>query len=283
MMLPGIENRLIQETGYMKLTYRLMLFWGICACIGLGSPAWSQPSSAENQNTTQSTAMESDPLSDTFFEDGFFQDNGTDNAIAPVADPLYYFNYAMYVVNDNLYYYVLKPIATGYKTVMPTPARKGIRNFFHNLLFPIRFVNNLLQWKLQQASDEFGIFLVNSTAGILGFNQVAQKHLGMHTQKEDFGQTLGTYGIKEGFYLVLPVFGPSTLRDAIGMAGDYFVLDPIDYVSPWELELGLNVLDTVNRTSFRIGDYESMQKAALDPYTAFRDAYIQNRRMQVSQ
>jgi phospholipid-binding lipoprotein MlaA len=189
----------------------------------------------------------------------------------------------MYVVNDNLYYYVLKPVATGYKTVMPTPARKGIRNFFHNLMFPIRFVNNLLQWKLEQASDEFGIFLVNSTAGILGFNQVAQKYLDMHTQKEDLGQTLGTYGIKEGFYLVLPVLGPSTLRDAIGMAGDYFVLDPIDYVSPWELELGLDVLDIINRTSFRIGDYESMKKAALDPYAAIRDAYIQNRRMQVSQ
>jgi phospholipid-binding lipoprotein MlaA len=105
----------------------------------------------------------------------------------------------------------------------------------------------------------------------------------MHTQKEDLGQTLGTYGIKEGFYLVLPVLGPSTLRDAIGMAGDYFVLDPIDYVSPWELELGLDVLDIINRTSFRIGDYESMKKAALDPYAAIRDAYIQNRRMQVSQ
>jgi phospholipid-binding lipoprotein MlaA len=196
---------------------------------------------------------------------------------------LFYFNYAMYVVNDHLYFYVLKPVATGYKTVMPPPARKGIRNFFHNLMFPIRFVNNLLQWKLEQASDEFGIFLVNSTAGILGFNQVAQKHLDMHTQKEDLGQTLGTYGIKEGFYLVLPVLGPSTLRDAIGMAGDYFVLDPIDYVSPWELELGLDVLDIINRTSFRIGDYESLKKAALDPYVAIRDAYIQNRRMQINQ
>lgn len=267
----------------MKLTYRLMLFWGICACIGLGSPAWSQPSSAENQTTAQSSVMETDSSSDSFFEDDFFEDNGADNAFDPVSDPFYYFNYAMYVVNDNLYYYVLKPVASGYKTIMPTPARKGIRNFFHNLMFPIRFVNNLLQWKLQQASDEFGIFLVNSTAGILGFNQVAQKYLDMHTQKEDLGQTLGTYGIKEGFYLVLPVLGPSTLRDAIGMAGDYFVLDPIDYVSPWELELGLDVLDIVNRTSFRIGDYESMKKAALDPYVAIRDAYIQNRRMQVSQ
>jgi phospholipid-binding lipoprotein MlaA len=264
--------------------YQWILILGICVLIGLVSPpAWSQSPSAENQAAVQPSEPKTDPSSADFFEDDFFEEGPAGKAVAPVADPFFYFNYAMYVVNDNLYYYVLKPVATGYKTVMPTPARKGIRNFFHNLMFPIRFVNNLLQWKLEQASDEFGIFLVNSTAGILGFNQVAQKYLDMHTQKEDLGQTLGTYGIKEGFYLVLPVLGPSTLRDAIGMAGDYFVLDPIDYVSPWELELGLDVLDIINRTSFRIGDYESMKKAALDPYAAIRDVYIQNRRMQVSQ
>ncbi len=261
-----------------------MLILVLCVITGLGSPAWSQSSSAQKQDTVQQSEQDTDPSSsDDFFEEDFFEESSADNAIDPVADPFYYFNYAMYVVNDNVYFYVLKPIATGYKTVMPTPARKGIRNFFHNLMFPVRFVNNLLQWKLEQASDEFGIFLVNSTAGILGFNQVAQKYLDMHTQKEDLGQTLGTYGIKEGFYLVLPVLGPSSLRDAIGRAGDYFVFDPIDHVGSWELELGLDVLDIVNRTSFRIGDYERLKKAALDPYVAIRDAYIQNRRMQVNQ
>ncbi len=235
--------------------------------------------STGSQNPAENTVKETDP----FEEEDFFENDPVATLEDPVPDPLFHFNYAMYVVNDRLYYYFLKPVAKGYKAVMPLPARKGIRNFFHNLKFPIRFVNNLLQWKLEQASDEFGIFLVNSTAGILGFNQVAQKHLGMHTQKEDLGQTLGTYGIKEGFYLVLPVLGPSTLRDVAGMAGDYFVLDPIDYVSPWELQMGIEMLDIVNRTSFHLGDYESLKDAALDPYTAFRDAYIQNRRMLVSQ
>ena len=256
---------------------------GICLLTISGSSAWSQSPYAENQVTVEPAKQKTTPSFDTFFEDNFFEGDGADSAMNPVADPFYYFNYAMYVVNDNLYYYVLKPVAKGYKTVMPTPARMGVRNFFHNLMFPIRFVNNLLQWKLEQASDEFGIFLVNSTAGILGFNQVAQKYLDMHTQKEDLGQTLGTYGIKEGVYLVLPILGPSTLRDAVGRAGDYFVLDPVSYVSAWELKLGLDVLDNINRTSFHIGDYESLKKAALDPYVAIRDAYIQNRRMQVSQ
>jgi phospholipid-binding lipoprotein MlaA len=81
----------------------------------------------------------------------------------------------------------------------------------------------------------------------------------------------------------LPVLGPSTLRDAVGLAGDSFVLDPVNYVSPWELRLGINTLDIINKTSFRIGEYERMKDAALDPYVAIRDAYIQNRRMQVSQ
>jgi phospholipid-binding lipoprotein MlaA len=257
-------------------------FWiaaGICIFTFLWSPAWSDTPTTVNQDATENPVEETDPL----WDDDFFEDGAAATVEDAVPDPLYHFNYAMYVVNDHLYYYVLKPVARGYKAVMPLPARKGIRNFFHNLMFPIRFVNNLLQWKLEQASDEFGIFLVNSTAGILGFNQVAQKYLNMHTQKEDLGQTLGVYGIKEGFYLVLPVLGPSTLRDAVGMAGDYFVLDPIDYVSPWELELGIDMLDIINRTSFRIGDYESLKEAALDPYTAFRNAYIQNRRKQVSQ
>lgn len=270
-----------------KRYHRLMVIMGICLFTALVSPAWSDTTAPEHQDTSREAVTQSEPRSDPFSEEDFFEDRFFDEGLddpgtMQVADPLYYFNYAMYVVNDNLYYYVLKPVATGYKSVMPLPARKGIRNFFHNLMFPVRFVNNLLQWKLEQASDEFGIFLVNSTAGILGFNQVAQKYLDMHTQKEDLGQTLGTYGIKEGFYLVLPLLGPSTLRDALGLAGDYF-LDPLEYVSPWELELGLNMVDIINRTSFRIGDYERLKDAALDPYSAFRNAYIQNRRMQINQ
>jgi phospholipid-binding lipoprotein MlaA len=262
-----------------QIFQKIAAFMGICVLTAMVPPAWS----AENQDTALQTVVQTDSLSGPFTEEDFFGDDFSDDPAGSVADPFYYFNYAMYVVNDNLYYYVLKPVAKGYKTVLPQKARKGIRNFFYNLMFPIRFVNNLLQWELEQASDEFGIFLVNSTAGILGFNQVAQKYLDMHTENEDLGQTLGTYGIKEGFYLVLPVLGPTTLRDAIGRVGDYFVLDPLNYVSPWELELAMDALDIVNRTSFRIGEYERVKDAALDPYAAFKDAYIQHRRMQVSQ
>ncbi|MCA1785577.1 MAG: VacJ family lipoprotein, partial [Desulfobacteraceae bacterium] len=133
-----------------KRYHRFMVVMGICLFTALVTPAWSDTTAPEHQDTagqavTQSEAL-SDPSSDeNFFEDRFFDEDLDDPDTRQVADPLYYFNYGMYVVNDKLYYYVLKPVATGYKSVMPLPARKGIRNFFHNLMFPVRFVNNLLQ------------------------------------------------------------------------------------------------------------------------------------------
>jgi phospholipid-binding lipoprotein MlaA len=260
----------------MKKTYFLGFFFGVFFLSVTVTPVWSQSSPGIDQEGVphQTTLDESE--FDDFFDDEQFEDSQSHE----VADPLYYLNYAMYIVNDNLYFYFLKPVANGYKAVMPTPARKGIRNFFHNLLFPVRFVNHLLQWKLEQASDEIGVFLVNSTAGILGFNQVAQTRLNMHTKNEDLGQTLGSYGLKEGFYLVLPVLGPATFRDALGRVGDSFIT-PVNYVEPWELAWGLDIVNVVNRVSFHIGDYEALKKAALDPYAAMRDAYIQTRRQQV--
>lgn len=217
---------------------------------------------------------------DDFDEDLFDEYDDEIEAVQMVADPLYYFNYAMYSFNDFLYFYALKPIAQGYTYIAPVPLRNGVNNFFHNLLFPVRFVNNLLQGKLLEASDEIGVFITNSTLGILGFNQFAQKHLNMKTSNEDLGQTLGSYAIGDGFYLVLPILGSSTLRDALGRAGDYFIT-PVNYVEPWELNLGVSAYDKINRISFRIGDYEALKDASLDPYVALRNAYIQNRRSEI--
>lgn len=265
----------------MKKICQVLFIIGVLVFTGTVSIVWAADAVVAYQTASQQADPDAVSGGDTDPDDDLFDAFEEDaHDASGVADPIYYFNYAMYTVNDRLYFYALKPLARGYKAVVPTPARRGIRNFFHNLLFPVRFVNNLLQGKLHQASDEIGIFFVNSTAGILGFNQVAQKHLDMHTKTEDLGQTLGTYRITEGFYLVLPFFGPSTLRDTVGRAGDYFIT-PLNYVEPWELDTGLGILDIVNRTSFRIGDYEDMKAASLDPYTAMKNAYIQNRRSQV--
>jgi len=199
-----------------------------------------------------------------------------------VADPLYYFNYAMYSFNDFLYFNALKPLASGYKKILPAAVRRGVRNFFHNLMFPVRLTNNLLQGKIEEAGREIEIFFINTTAGVAGFSQVAQNEFNLFTSNEDLGQTLGSYSIGDGFYIVLPVLGPSSLRDAVGRAGDYF-LTPVNYVEPLELNLGIKALDTINAVSFRLGDYEILKKASFDPYTALKNAYFQNRREKIKQ
>ncbi len=216
------------------------------------------------------------------FEEDLFEDYEENSNSLSVADPLYYFNHAMYSFNDILYFAALKPIATGYKSITPVPVRKGINNFFHNIFFPVRFINTLLQGKLKNAGTEVEIFLINSTVGVLGFAQVAQNKFDLQTSKEDLGQTLGSYSIGNGFYLMLPVFGPSTFRDVLGLVGDSF-LNPVNYVEPWELSTGIKVLKTVNTTSLHIGDYEALKASAFDPYVAIKNGYIQRRKEMIKQ
>ena len=130
---------------------------------------------------------------------------------------------------------------------------------------------------------EFARFFVNTTAGVLGFGSPADKNPKfIPRDEEDLGQTLAKYGIGNGFYIVWPFLGPSTLRDSIGKVGDYF-LDPVSYVDPTEAALGAKGLDMVNDTSFSIGAYESLKEAAIDPYTALRDVYLQLRKKKIKE
>ena len=200
-----------------------------------------------------------------------------------IADPLYYWNIAAYHFNDKFYFWLLKPVAQGYKFVIPEVARTSIDNFFTNLVFPIRFVNNLLQGKGYGAEREITRFAINTMFGLGGLFDVAKKYNGIEPSKEDFGQTLGKWGVGNGFYLVLPLIGPSTLRDGIGLAGDYF-LDPTSYVTPlFPDSLGIRAFDTVNGASLTLGDYEALKKGALDPYIALRNAYVDSRKKQVQE
>jgi phospholipid-binding lipoprotein MlaA len=199
-----------------------------------------------------------------------------------VPDPLAPFNKAMYHFNDKFYFWLLKPTARGYRAVFPEPARVGISNVFSNLGFPLRFVNCLLQANLKGAGIEISRFSINTTMGIGGLFDPARSLFKLPEKDEDFGQTFGVYGIKEGFYIMWPILGPSTIRDSVGMIGDYFS-DPISYVKPLEASLGIDAYKKVNDTSLKIGDYEALKKAAIDPYIAIRDAYIQNRETKVKQ
>ncbi len=224
-------------------------------------------------------AADEDESNEDEFADDIFQDEDTqqqEEVHAMVADPLEGFNRVIFTFNDYLYIYGLKPFSKVYVKAVPTFARRSVKNFFTNLAFPIRFVNDMLQGKSEDAAMEFASFFINSTLGFGGLNDFAQKYVGIRLQDEDFGQTLGAYGVGNGVYLVLPVLGPSSLRDTVGRAGDWF-LNPINYIEPWEMSWAVSGYEKVNWTSFHIEDYDAFKKMAIDPYTAMRNFYIQNR------
>ncbi len=137
-----------------------------------------------------------------------------------IFDPLGGYNRLMTTFNDKVFINVLNPIAESYAYVTPETVRIGINNFFQNIMFPVRFSNNLLQLKFKNSSEELGRFLVNTLWGLGGFMDPATKELNMKAHKEDFGQTLGAWGAGSGAYIVLPVFGPSNVRDTVGMVAD---------------------------------------------------------------
>jgi phospholipid-binding lipoprotein MlaA len=211
-----------------------------------------------------------------------FLDEEPEEEALRVSDPLQPWNRAMFQFNDKLYFWLLKPVAKGYKAVVPRPVRSGVRNFFHNITAPLRIVSALLQGKGRKASAELTGFLINTTVGILGFGDPAKSWPELDSSEEDLGQTLATYGVGNGWYIVWPFLGPSTVRDTVGMVGDWF-LDPTKYVDPLEASLEIWIVESVNDTSFRIGDYESLKEAAIDPYISLRNAYIQNRKKKVEE
>ncbi|CAA6802746.1 MAG: Unknown protein [uncultured Sulfurovum sp.] len=210
------------------------------------------------------------------FEDEFKE------ADQAVFDPLEGYNRWMTSVNDTFYLNIFNPISKGYATIIPKPARVGVSNAFHNLQFPMRFANNLLQFKFDSSMKELGRFMINSSIGIFGLFDVA-KAGGVKPQEEDFGQTLGYYGVGTGFHVVLPFLGPSNLRDAIGLSIDTSFSattnSSFNYQIPDNTEkaLGFTSLEYINKNSLHSGEYENLKKDAIDVYTFFRDSYEQKR------
>jgi phospholipid-binding lipoprotein MlaA len=199
-----------------------------------------------------------------------------------IADPIRPWNNAMYQFNDKLYFWVLKPVSKGYSAVIPEDIRIAVSNFFDNVTTPVRFVSSILQLKIGDAGNELLRFVYNSTAGVCGLADAAKADFGVPRKKEDLGQALGSYGIGHGFYIVWPFFGPSSLRDTVGLIGDAF-LDPVSYVTPLEASAGITAYDEVNTVSLHIGDYEDLKKSAVDPYVSIRDAYLQYRKKKVEE
>ncbi len=200
-------------------------------------------------------------------------------------DPLESYNRAVYQFNDNVDRYFLKPVAQGYDAVTPAPVQKGVSNFFGNLGDVVTIFNDLLQFKVVQFASDTGRFLINSTLGLGGLIDWASD-MGLEKHHEDFGQTLGYWGVPPGPYFVIPFVGPSTIRDAGGEVVDTREFDPIwreihdgfptsgrDEATAWNLRIA-KAIDT--RASLLKAE-KILDEAALDRYTFIREAYLQRR------
>ena len=231
---------------------------------------------------SEKAAEEDDPYADDDME---FLEEIEDEPGITVADPLYGFNVIWFHFNDKLYFWLLKPAAQGYKAITPQFFRTGVRNFFYNIRMPIRFVNSVLQGKIDRGAQEFWRFCVNSTFGAAGLFNIVKDNPGLNPPAESTAQTLGVWGFGNGFYLTWPIFGPSTFRDTFGLVGD-MALDPMTWIlwnQDWYIKYGVPAYEKVNEFTFRIGEYESLKEMAVDPYQAIRDAYVSNMQKKINE
>ena len=194
-------------------------------------------------------------------------------------DPLEGMNRGIYKFNDVADRYAIKPVASAYKAVAPTPLRKGFNNFFNNLGSITTVLNDLLQLKFANAFTDAGRFIINSTFGLAGFIDVASMD-NIPNHKEDFGQTLGYWGMTDSAYLVLPLLGPSTIRDTGGLAFDTVTSNPITYthnIGQIRLHNQLRASQIIDRRTELLDAKDIVDNASLDPYAFTRDAYLQRR------
>lgn len=239
------------------------------------------------EDTTQVAQFSGRAAEDSAAFDDFDDEYGETGQV--VADPFIYWNQAWFYLNDGLFHGVFKPLATGYAWAVPPQPRKWVRNFFTNMLFPVRFVNNVLTGKFDAAYMETSKFIANTTFGFLGFADVTG---GMPRNWEPerptadgFGQTLGKAGIGHGFYLVWPFIGPSSLRESVGWVADAY-MDPLTYGDLSFIEFAaIRAYSNVNTLSLQLkaNEYEALTDGAIDKYAAVRDAYIRFRAKKVEE
>lgn len=200
------------------------------------------------------------------------------------SDPLAPFNEKMFWLNLKLDHYFLHPVAEGYAFVAPTPVREAVGHFLSNVNFIPRFANNLFQLQLADAGGELARFGINTTVGVGGFFDPADHWFGLKQNPNDMGLTLGHYGIGQGPYLVLPLLGPSTIRDTVGRAADN-AMWPLPYFVPWYISIptdaGKGMIEAVNFRSLHLDLFEQVDRYAVDLYGAVQDGYLQRRANQL--
>jgi len=240
--------------------------------------AASNPYAGETETlaTEGSAAEDGSAYADPFADDPFSDDlYGEESWGEEWPDPLEPVNRAIFWFNDKSYFYILKPVARVFR-VVPTPIRSGLSRMFDNLKSPLRAVSSLLQLKFAQSGVELSRLLINTTVGVGGFYDPAGKWWNLRKQDEDLGQVLGRYGVGEGFYLVLPLLGPSTLRDGAAMVPQFYT-DPLYWALHRDEHLAAKGVNMVNAISLDKDTYESIVAEQLDPYLFMRDAYFQRR------
>jgi phospholipid-binding lipoprotein MlaA len=196
-------------------------------------------------------------------------------------DPFERVNRVVFSFNETADQYVIKPIAEGYKFVLPELVRTGVTNFFSNINDVLIGANNLLQGKPANAASDIGRFFINSTVGILGLFDVATD-MGLDKNREDFGQTLGVWGFSDGPYIVLPFFGASNIRDTVGFVVDVetdFMINTNKLNS--DEKIAINSLRIINRRADLLDAGQLLEDAAFDKYSFLRDGYLQRRRNQI--
>jgi len=219
-------------------------------------------------------------------QDEFTLDDGFYDETPVVSDPLEGYNRFMFSFNDKIYKFVFNPLAKGYDFIMPKKFQGSINNFVVFASGPKRFFNNIFQGKFKSASVEFGRLMINSTIGIGGLFDPADRVFKLKKQDEDFEQTLGHYGMDNGPYIVLPILGPSTGRGIIGKAGDHF-LSPFTWFGIYDVDpedgfKAISITKKVNNYSFTTKDaYNKIIENAIDPYTSLQHAYIEIRKKKI--
>lgn len=256
--------------------------------IDRNSTAQISAQTVSSEQESVATESEDNSFIDEFEEEEFetdeFGDEFSEDPEPEVFDPLSGYNRLMTGFNDGLYVYVLDPVLIKGYNYIPEPARVSVNNFFENLYYPVSLVNNVLQLKVSHSGTETLRFVINSTLGVLGLFDPARSWFGFEAHKEDFGQTLGYYGVGGGFHIVLPFFGPTNLRDLSGDFIDFYV-NPIYYVDVRKYNIinnkyqgwGLITYKEFNKISLYTKEYENVRKDALDLYPFMRDLYEQNR------
>lgn len=206
-------------------------------------------------------------------------------AVADIRDPLEPLNRGTFWFNDKLYTFILRPISKGYELILPRPVRKGIDNAFENVKYPVRFVNCTLQGKFKRAGQETGKFVVNTVGGVGGIFRPAERIPALaNVPEEDTAQTLAKWGFPNGPYLVLPLLGPSSVRDTVGLTGDY-ALNPVNWPylywygnrSKHDWVIVPPLANTLRSLPAQLDKYDTTTKDAVDPYLSARSAYSQNR------